>query len=130
LMGVVFAAFDGAPGYTDGTGPLLPASVVSVLGGNFVHLVGTAANAFMFGIVASGFGAALAFTFIFLVGQAPIVALLPRQDEFWVEVARPAPFNVFDHLTNPVIYDAARLAEMNRSREGIERLLSGFEANA
>ena len=130
-MGLFFALFDGAAGYTDGTGPLLPATIQFILGGYFVHLVAVAAMALMFGMIASSSGAALALTLVFMIAQAPILFYLAEEGGAWLEIARRAPFFVFGQLTNPVIYDAARLADHNVRTQGtpMPPLLPGVEAN-
>ncbi|HEX6309330.1 MAG TPA: ABC transporter permease [Longimicrobiales bacterium] len=130
VMGLVFAIFDGRPGYTDGTGPLLPATMLQAYAGFFVHLLATAAQAFMFAILASSSGAALALTFVFSIAQLPILLLLASRAEYWIGIARRAPAMVFDQLTNPGTWDSDRLAQLNESRQGLPPLLPGGEAVA
>ncbi|HEX6135220.1 MAG TPA: ABC transporter permease [Longimicrobiales bacterium] len=130
VTGLVFAIFDGRPGYTDGTGPLLPVAMLHAYGGFFVHLIATAAQAFMFAIIASSSGSALALTFVFSIAQMPIFLLLSSRAEYWIAVARRAPTMVFDQLTNPAIWDPDRLAQLNEARQGLPPLLPGAEAIA
>jgi ABC-2 type transport system permease protein len=129
VLGMVFAVFDGAPGYTDGTGPFLSPLVLKVFGGYFVHLAATAALAVMFGTIASSSGAALALTFVFMIGLTPITMLLAERGGVWLEIARRSPFLVFDQLTNPAIYDAAQRADFNERMPDFMALLAGIEAN-
>lgn len=130
-LGLFFALFDGAAGYADGSGPFLPATIRYVLGGYFVHLTVVAAMALMFAMIASSSGAALALTLVFMIAQAPILMYLAEEGGAWLEIARRAPFFVFGQLTNPVIYDAARLADHNTRTQGtpMPPLLPGIEAN-
>jgi ABC-type transport system involved in multi-copper enzyme maturation permease subunit len=130
-IGMFFALFDGAAGYTDGTGPLFPTGIRYVLGGYLVHLTAVAGMALMFGVIASSSGAALALTFVFMIAQTPILMYLADESEVWMEIARRAPVFVLSQLTNPAIYDAARLAEFNTRMQGtpMPSLLPGIEAN-
>ena len=130
-IGMFFALFDGAAGYTDGTGPLFPTGIRYVLGGYLVHLTAVAGMALMFGVIASSSGAALALTFVFMIAQTPILMYLANEGGVWMEIARRAPAFVLNQLTNPVIYDAARLADFNTRMQGtpMPSLLPGIEAN-
>jgi ABC-type transport system involved in multi-copper enzyme maturation permease subunit len=130
-IGMFFALIDGAAGYTDGTGPLFPATIRYVLGGYLVHLTAVAGMGLMFGVIASSSGAALALTFVFMIAQTPILMYFANEGGIWMEIARRAPVFVLNQLTNPAIYDAARLAEFNTRMQGspLPLLLPGIEAN-
>lgn len=109
----VFVWFDGTPGFLDGTGPLFGGHTVPMIFGFLLRVTAMAMYALMLALFASSSGAALALAYVFMVVQLPLVAWLARQGDAALDVARRAPFNVFDQLTNPIVYDAAKLERFN-----------------
>lgn len=129
---LVYAAFDGAPGYLDGTGPLLDLPTARAWGGVMLFLLGVGAMTLMFAIVASGSGAAMAFSFLLIIVQQPLIYTFAQRGGMWRAIGERLPHQVLSAAAEPGLYipETWNMVNTRAASIGAPRMLPPLENTA